>query len=124
MLSRSTSVNRQHQQASSQLFLEQTESKGLIDRESSANTQPEGNEGANQKHSRCHRTPEGILELVDILDKRNQHQTQGYRTHHHDSQEFIGNSPQNLEHWIEVPLWQNFQRRRKGVCWFADHRRI
>ena len=56
---------------------EQSQGEGLIDRKSGANTEVDGEDGAEEERGHSHWTPEGVLKLIEALDERNEHQAQG-----------------------------------------------
>ena len=56
---------------------EQAEGEGFIDRHGSTNAEIDRKHGAEEEGGHGHRTAEGVLELVEAFDERDQHQTQG-----------------------------------------------
>lgn len=69
--------------------LEQTQSERRIDWESCANTQPKCNHCAKQEYRSCDRAAERILELVHVLDERNQDESQRNSSHRCNTQELV-----------------------------------
>ena len=56
---------------------EQAEGEGFIDGHGGANAEIDRKHGAEEEGGHGHRTAEGVLELVEAFDERDQHQTQG-----------------------------------------------
>ena len=89
-------------------ILEKTKGKRFVDRENSTNTQPQSYGSSQQENSSSNRAAERILELVNVLDERNQNQTQGNSSHASNTQQFVRQNAQELEHRPQIPFRQNF----------------
>ena len=106
------------------LPLEKAEGQGLINWHRCTNSEINRGNCSKQEDRHCNRATEWVLELVETLDKWNQHQTEWNQGLQGNTKQFIWNNTQNLKHRVQIPLRKDFKRGGEGIGFIPQHRRI